>query len=284
MEVVALDHIYYVVRFWSADDYEFAKYGGPWSVMEHYLNVQDWKPNFDPKSAKTERVLVWVRFPDPPMEYYDYPYLMKLGRKIGEPKYVDEATSVGSKGRFARMCVEVDLTKPLLSKFTAKMKVQRIEYEGMYQICFHCGVYGHAAEACPWKSAEEGHTTAETGGAQGNDRRQPNKESDQPVSIRLEIVERYGTWMIAPKKTYRQNRANNGKNKDQKGKDWDGAKGRNGSMSGEKGSQYGKNKGKEAVDQGIGITSMFTALSEDNVEETIERLRNLMRGIKSKIK
>ncbi|XP_019176912.1 PREDICTED: uncharacterized protein LOC109172219 [Ipomoea nil] len=123
MEVVALDDIYHVVRFWSADDYEFAKYGGPWSVMEHYLIVQDWKPNFDPKSARTERVLVWVRFPDLPMEYYDYPYLMKLGRKIGEAKYVDEATSVGSKGRFARMFVEVDLTKLLLSKFTAKMKV-----------------------------------------------------------------------------------------------------------------------------------------------------------------
>ncbi|XP_019174968.1 PREDICTED: uncharacterized protein LOC109170322 [Ipomoea nil] len=168
------------------------------------------------------------------------------------------------------MCVEVDLTKPLLSKFTAKMKVRRIEYEGMYQICFHCGVYGHAAEACPRKPSEEGHATAEAGGAKGNDGRQPNKESDQPVIIRPEIVERYGTWMIAPKKMYRQNRSNNGKNKDQKGKDWDGAKDPNGSMSGEKGSQNGKNKGKETVDQGIGSASMFAALSEDIVDETIE--------------
>ncbi|XP_019190016.1 PREDICTED: uncharacterized protein LOC109184469 [Ipomoea nil] len=270
MDVMALDDVYHVVRFRSVDDYEFAKYGGPWSIMDHYLIVQDWRPNFDPKSDKTERVLVWVRFPDLPMEYYDYPYLMKLGKKIGEPKYIDETTSIGSKGRFARMCAEVDLTKPLLSKFTAKLKVRHIEYEGMYQICFHCGVYGHAAENCPQKPSEEADTATETGGAQGDGGGQPNKEKDQSIQIRPEIVERYGTWMLAPKKPYRYNRANNGKNKNPKGKDENGNQGPNNSINVEKGRNNGKDKGIAVADQGIRSDSIFVVLSEEVTEEINE--------------
>ncbi|XP_019200290.1 PREDICTED: uncharacterized protein LOC109193918 [Ipomoea nil] len=184
MDVVALDDIYHV----------------------------EWKPNLDPRSNKTEHVLVWVRFPDLPMEYYDYIYLMKLGKRIGEPKYIDESTSVGSRGRFARMCVEVYITKQLLSKFTAKLKVRKIEYEGIYQVCFHCGIYGHAAKKCSTRRAEE-----DTGGASGETGREQNKETDTPLVFRPKIVERYSAWMLAPKRQYRKNQGNNGRNNSNKG-------------------------------------------------------------------
>lgn len=105
MELVALDDEYFLVKFNSVDDYEFAKYSGPWMILEHYLIVKDWKPNFDPKSDTTEKVIMWVRFPDLPVEYYDYGFLVKIGKLIGEPKHIDEATSLVSRGRFARTCV-----------------------------------------------------------------------------------------------------------------------------------------------------------------------------------
>lgn len=41
MELVALDDDYFLVKFFSLDDYEFAKYGGPWTILEHYLIVKD---------------------------------------------------------------------------------------------------------------------------------------------------------------------------------------------------------------------------------------------------
>ena len=43
---------------------------------------------------------------------------MKLGSKIGNSVQIDSTTSMASRGHFARLCVEVDLTKPLVSKFT----------------------------------------------------------------------------------------------------------------------------------------------------------------------
>jgi len=46
------------------------------------------------------------------------------------------------------MCVEVDLTKPLLSKFRLNGRVWDIQYEGLKMICFKCGRQGHKEDAC----------------------------------------------------------------------------------------------------------------------------------------
>lgn len=58
------------------------------------------------------------------------------------PIRVDQATSLVSRGKFARIWVEVDITKPLLAKFMIRRKARRIEYEGIHLICFNYGVYG----------------------------------------------------------------------------------------------------------------------------------------------
>ena len=42
---------------------------------------------------------------------------MKVGEKIRKPIRIDQTTRLVSRGKFARLCVEVDITKPLLSKF-----------------------------------------------------------------------------------------------------------------------------------------------------------------------
>ncbi|KAL0313677.1 UNVERIFIED_CONTAM: hypothetical protein Scaly_2911500 [Sesamum calycinum] len=55
---------------------------------------------------------------------------------------VDETTMAASRGRYARVCVEVDLTKPLVSMITLLGFAQAVEYEGLHQICFDCGKYG----------------------------------------------------------------------------------------------------------------------------------------------
>ena len=58
-----------------------------------------------------------IRIPCLPIEYYDKKFMMQLGAKVGRPVRVDEAISLVSRVHFMRICVEVDLSKPLLSKF-----------------------------------------------------------------------------------------------------------------------------------------------------------------------
>lgn len=114
MDLVAIENDYFQVKFASVNDYHYAKYEGPWLVLDHCLIVKDWHHDFDPFSATTERMLAWVQLPGLPIEYYDKEVIWMVGEKIGRPNRVDDTTSLVTRGKFAHLCVEVDITKPLL--------------------------------------------------------------------------------------------------------------------------------------------------------------------------
>lgn len=100
---------------------------------------------------------------------------MKVGEKIGKPIRVDHATGEVARGKFARMCVEVDIKKPLLSKFKLRRTARKIEYEGLHLVCFDCGVYGHRKDECSLNQGnmEEPEKDEGVGVADGRDERAP---------------------------------------------------------------------------------------------------------------
>nr|KYP64823.1 hypothetical protein KK1_019431 [Cajanus cajan] len=61
---------------------------------------------------------------------------------------IDKMTSVHSRGKFARICVEVNLMKKLVSKINVMGHIIKLEYEGLHAICFNCGKYGHRQDQC----------------------------------------------------------------------------------------------------------------------------------------
>lgn len=81
-----------MVRFNSKVEYEYILLGGPWMIVDHYLTVRQWQSNFHPKIASIDKVLIWIRIPNLPIEYYDKNFLLRLGSCIGRPIKVDEAT------------------------------------------------------------------------------------------------------------------------------------------------------------------------------------------------
>ncbi|XP_019186575.1 PREDICTED: uncharacterized protein LOC109181278 [Ipomoea nil] len=197
LDLIAIDNDYFLVRFGSVEDLEFAMFEGPWMVLDHYLLVKPWVPDFDPYSDTTEKVLVWARIPCIPAEYYNYIFLRKLGNKVGRTIRVDQATSLVSRGMFARICVEVDITKPLISKFKYNDKVRSVAYEGIHMICFSCGIYGHATDNCPSKVIEK---TTEENLPEGNAQGQATAVEKAGHGNQGTIIgsEPFGIWMIAP--------------------------------------------------------------------------------------
>lgn len=194
MELIAITDDYFLVRFAMEDDYNYVKYGGPCMVLEHYLIVKEWRSNFNPSTDKTENMLVWIRFLDLPIEYYGEEYLMKIGEKVGMPIKVDYATSLITRRMFARMYVEINLTKPLLAKYNMHCKIYKIEYEVIHLVCFHCGMYGYNAEKFQSKNPSEnqgpqgspgkgGYTAADGNGvgAQTNDPKKENPYTPENV-------------------------------------------------------------------------------------------------------
>lgn len=51
-DLITLDQDFFLAKFESLQDYEFAKFEGPQMILDHYLVVQEWKPNFNPRDVK----------------------------------------------------------------------------------------------------------------------------------------------------------------------------------------------------------------------------------------
>ncbi|KAJ8774516.1 hypothetical protein K2173_016962 [Erythroxylum novogranatense] len=148
-KVTDLAHDYFIIRFQKQSDYEHVLEGGPWLIGGNYLTVRQWRPNFMPSSDKIERIVAWIRFPNIPIEYFNLLALTKMGEKVGRVIKIDQITEGGMRDRFARVCVELDLCKPLKPKLKVEGKEVSIEYEGLPLICFECGIFGHRKADCP---------------------------------------------------------------------------------------------------------------------------------------
>ncbi|XP_048611518.1 uncharacterized protein LOC111198274 [Brassica napus] len=85
---------------------------GPWRAFGSYLMVRAWSPEFDPLRD-------------------------------------DIVTTPFERARFARVCVEVNLAKPLKGTVLINGERYFVAYEGLAEICSKCGIYGHLVDGCP---------------------------------------------------------------------------------------------------------------------------------------
>ncbi|CAN0830922.1 hypothetical protein LINGRAHAP2_LOCUS1567 [Linum grandiflorum] len=59
-----------------------------------------------------------------------------------------EGAEAGARGKYARVCVEVDLSKRLLPKYKVEGATYLVVYEGFHKICTNCGMYGAPSHLC----------------------------------------------------------------------------------------------------------------------------------------
>lgn len=104
----------------------------PW-----FVGVWRWKSNFKPSEANLSAVAVWIR--------------LDIGNAIGLVLRVDTHTASESKGKFARLCVQLNLDEPLVNLIRVGGIRQQVQYEGLGSLCFSCGRMGHQAVGCPYK-------------------------------------------------------------------------------------------------------------------------------------
>nr|WMB96790.1 reverse transcriptase [Solanum melongena]WMB97012.1 reverse transcriptase [Solanum aethiopicum] len=107
-------------------------------------------------------------------------YVNGYGEPCGKAIKVDHNTRFAATGRYARVCVEVDLNKPLVPRIHVDGQWQSVEYEGLPMICFKCGRTGH--RDCPYvttvnpevkknnEETGEGRNTSETSLAMGGEK------------------------------------------------------------------------------------------------------------------
>ncbi|GLU21046.1 hypothetical protein SLE2022_372110 [Rubroshorea leprosula] len=202
-EVIDVGLGYYIVKLSSPQDYSKVLTGGPYKMFDHYLAVQPWEPGFHPARAKAPKTAVWIKLFGVPILCYYEAICMYLASKIGKPIKVDPTTLLATRGQFARVCVEVDLSQPLPSSVDLDLEdlpqsLILVEYEGLHKICFHCGEFGHKMEYCRFKNPEKSPPM-------GNPNAKAMVELSQalkPDSADNNMV--YGPWMVQQRKQRRR--------------------------------------------------------------------------------
>ena len=101
-----------------------------------------------------------------------------------------------------------ELLKPLVSKFILRRRIRKLEYEGIYLVCFGCGIYSHRKETCHFEILATIVPTVQESQIRDDEGRESDRiiiseteEGDE--AINLEIVEDFGPWMLVKRRIRR---------------------------------------------------------------------------------
>lgn len=97
--------------------------------------------------------------------------------------------------------MEVDLCRPLKSGYRLRGEFWRLQYEGLHDICFECGRYGHCSTDCPLK--ERGNDDPKSGTNQQTKvcSSEASSSGDRGVANG-----RYGEWVSVQRRQLRKSR------------------------------------------------------------------------------
>ncbi|KAL8153492.1 hypothetical protein V2J09_011252 [Rumex salicifolius] len=163
-----LPNNFFLVHFMLDADLVGALTGDPWTIFGHYM---------------------MVRISGLPMMMYDKNLLFAISSTIENPLRIENNTLNATRWRFARVCVEVELTKLLKGEMFVNGERLQIEYESLHLICDACRRYGHDCDHCLFNAKQE--SVEET-----NLENQQGKQTlEEKAAAYVVGVRPWGSWM-----------------------------------------------------------------------------------------
>ncbi|XP_074291840.1 uncharacterized protein LOC141618647 [Silene latifolia] len=126
---------------------------GPWKVGSNSLILKQWSPYFSCIMESVALVPTWVLFPDLDPYMWTDSILSKMASKIGKPLFADLHTTCKARLSFARVPVEVNISKDLPDHVVINApfighSIQRVVYEWLPYYCHTCHKIGHNSANC----------------------------------------------------------------------------------------------------------------------------------------
>ncbi|XP_042505578.1 uncharacterized protein LOC122092230 [Macadamia integrifolia] len=158
---------YVIFQFQCEGDKAAVWRRSPLRIGDQVIRFQHWKPDFNIHEKQLFTKLVWIRFPDLPLEYWHENVLLFIAKAVGCPVPLDRRTRQGILGFFARVLVEIDISD--LAERVEEVQVERLElgtsqvygfcqkvvYEDNMERCGYCKRVGHLISKCRLKRLDD---------------------------------------------------------------------------------------------------------------------------------
>ncbi|KAJ8547700.1 hypothetical protein K7X08_011286 [Anisodus acutangulus] len=104
---------YYVLKFQSIEDMHEVLYSGPYTINNKPIILKPWTVDFDLHQEFPNEIPLWITLHNFPMSCWSYQLLSRIASLIGKPLFADECTFKKKRISYARILIEVNITRPL---------------------------------------------------------------------------------------------------------------------------------------------------------------------------
>ncbi|XP_058723328.1 uncharacterized protein LOC131595094 [Vicia villosa] len=171
---------YFLVRFKTRLDRDAVLMRGPYTVFKKPILLHEWTPKFTLQDDVLRVLPIWVIFPQLPLYCWGEHSIGKIANAIGKPLLTDECTSKKLRVSYARVLIEVDVTKQLRTHITIRdpqgeKMLQQVEYEWTPPYCTVCNKVGHVCKQT------EAQARKKKEGKQAWEQKKPQEKQAEPT-------------------------------------------------------------------------------------------------------
>ncbi|CAI9283424.1 unnamed protein product [Lactuca saligna] len=192
-EVMVNDEGIYFFRFSTEQGMISMLEGGVWMIFDSALVVRRWTTGVSSAKDQHDKVPVWVKIYNVPLEYWNGTGMSHIAWEIGKPLDVDAHTAKMCQehwGRpaFMRVLIEMSVAKEWIkevhvysSDLTTGERILskcKVEYAWNPSKCSHCKVYGHKDSNCGILLAKE-----------ASDLVNPKSDDQKKDGIKVDLME-----------------------------------------------------------------------------------------------
>ena len=106
---------YFEFYYTSYDDLRTIWSKGTLNLKPGLLRLFEWTKDFSARTQRQTHAQVWIRLLELPQEYWMDHTLREIARAIGTPVLIDSATQNRVFGHYARVLVDMDLSKQIFN-------------------------------------------------------------------------------------------------------------------------------------------------------------------------
>jgi len=200
--MVPLGKGYYDFHFDSANDLRKIWAADTVNLKPGLLRLSQWTKDFKYLAQKQTHVSIWIRLVELPQEYWRERTLKEIASAVGTPIDIDGPTRNRTFGHYARILVDIDLSKRAYDEilveregFAFKVEVQ---YERRPLFCHHCYSIGHNVSTCRWLYSQPPEDKTNRGKQIVIAEATPTKPSRQNNDVGASTLANGSTWTWVP--------------------------------------------------------------------------------------